>query len=94
MGAPERPICTKSRHLSAGVVFGVTRRCTPLATLSLERYAVPWRVRNRGAQPMAHHAVPWRVRNHGAVVACEITTHSSWCRPMKKGASQYDPHPY
>lgn len=69
-------------------------RCTPLATLSLERYAVPWRVRNRGAQPMAHHAVPWRVRNHGAVVACEITTHSSWCRPMKKGASQYDPHPY
>lgn len=25
MGAPERPICTKSRHLSAGVVFGVTR---------------------------------------------------------------------
>ena len=25
MGAPERPICTKSRHLSTGVVFGVTR---------------------------------------------------------------------
>ena len=43
---------------------------------------------------LAHHAVPWRVRNHGAVVACEIGARGPWCRRMKKGASQYDPHPY
>ena len=35
---------------------------------------------------LARYAVPWRVRNHDAVVACEITTHSPWCRRMKKGA--------
>lgn len=42
---------------------------------------------------LAHHAVPWRVRNHGAVVACEIGARGPWCRRMKEGASQYDPHP-
>lgn len=61
--------CAKSRHLSVGVVFLVSRgRCTPLVTSSFGAL--------RGAVEGA------KSRRRGG---CEITTHSPWCRRMKKG---------